>query len=497
MRMPIRRALVALVLAGLAAQTAFASSHREAPFITEHPKVDGTDFYMFRSYETGRDAFVTLLANYQPLQDSYGGPNYFQLDPEALYEIHVDNNGDAIEDLTFQFRFSNEYRNAGVSAGGQTVPVPLLLLGRITGTTPDAQDAVKNLVESYTVGVVRGPRRGSAPQLATNPGDGSTRFRKPLDNIGEKSFANYTGYADSHVFPIAVPGCAVPGKVFVGQRRDGFRIPLGEVFDLINLNPVGPPNGIEALDDVQDKNITTIALELPISCLTVGGQPVIGAWTTASLRRARTLNATPGGTSTVPDSAGPAAAVEGGGFVQVSRLGLPLVNELAIGIGDKDRFNASEPRRDGQFATYVTNPTLPELIEILFGSLGVQAPNTFPRTDLVAAVLTGVPNLNQPPNVVASEQLRLNTSTAVVPPATQNRLGVIAGDNAGFPNGRRPGDDVVDILLRVFMGVLLPIDQAPSGQLPLVDGVEVNAGQFLDRFPYLQPPLPGAVGVVP
>lgn len=476
------------------AGTSSASSHREAPFITEHPKVDGADFYMFRSYEGGQQDFVTLIANYLPLQDAYGGPNYFTLDPDALYEIHIDNTGDAVEDLTFQFRFNNAYQNAALSVGGTMVPVPLLALGRITGSAPDSQDAVKNLIETYSVGVIRGPRRASVPQLATNPVSGATTFRKPLDNIGEKTFATYEAYADNHIFPIAIPGCATVGRVFVGQRRDGFRVPLGEVFDLINLNPLGTANGIAAQDDVGDKNVTSIALELPATCLTAGGQPIIGGWTSASLRRARTLNAAPGGTSTVPGSSGPGAAVEGGAFVQVSRLGTPLINELVIGIGDKDRFNAAEPRNDAQFATYVTNPTLPELIEILFGA---QAPNVFPRTDLILAALSGVPGLNQPPGVVNAEMLRLNTSTAITPAAGQNRLGVIAGDNAGFPNGRRPGDDVVDILLRVMMGVLLPPEQAPSGQLPLVDGVEVNAAQFRPGFPYLLTPLPGATGVIP
>lgn len=481
-------------LSGPMAGTVQASSHREAPFITEHPKVDGTDFYLFRSYEGGQEDFVTLIANYLPLQDAYGGPNYFTLDPDALYEIHIDNTGDAIEDITFQFRFNNAYQNAAIPVGGVMVPVPLLALDTITGTAPNSQDGVKNLIETYTVGVIRGPRRASAPQLATNPADASTSFRKPLDNIGEKTFSTYEAYADNHIFPIAIPGCATNGRVFVGQRRDGFRIPLGEVFDLINLNPLGTPNGIAAQDDVGDKNVTSIALELPAACLTAGGQPIIGGWTTASLRRARTLNATPGGTSTVSASSAPGTAVEGGAFVQVSRLATPLINELVIGLGDKDRFNGSEPRNDGQFATYVTNPTLPELIEILFGA---QAPDVFPREDLVLAALRGVPGVNQPPGVVSSEMLRLNTSTPVTAAGGQNRLGVIAGDNAGFPNGRRPGDDVVDILLRVMMGVLLKPEQAPSGALALVDGVEVNASQFRPGFPYLLTPVPGATGVIP
>jgi hypothetical protein len=469
-----------------------ASSHREAPFITENPKVDATDVYLFKSYEAGRSNFVTILANYQPLQGPYGGPNYFFMDPEAVYEIHIDNNGNAVEDLTFQFKFKNDFRNVALNIAGETVPVPLLQVGQITGTQPDSNDAVKNLIESYTVGVIRGPRRDTRPILATNPANaGSTSFRKPLDNIGPKTFTNYAAYANSHVFPLAIPGCTDQGRVFVGQRKDGFLVPLGEVFDLINLNPIGPRNGIQAADDVGDSNITTIAMELPISCITQGTESVIGAWSTASLPRSRVLNNFPAGTSLVPNSAGLPSAIEAGGLVQVSRLSTPLVNELVIGIGDKDRFNASEPKNDGQFAKYVTNPTLPALIQVLFGSAGVQAPNLFPRTDLVAAALTGIPTLNQPANVVGSEMLRLNTATPATAVAMQNSLGVLGGDSAGFPNGRRPGDDVVDSLLRVFMGVLLTPTQAPSGQLPLTDGVEVNASQFQNVFPYLQTPLAG------
>jgi Domain of unknown function (DUF4331) len=471
---------------------ALASSHREAPMVTEMPKVDSTDVYMFKSYEAGRSNFVTILANYQPLQGPYGGPNYFYLDPEAVYEIHIDNNGNAIEDLTFQFRFKNDFRNVALNIAGENVPVPLLQVGQITGTQPDSNDAVKNLIESYSVGVIRGPRRESRPVLATNPANAnSTMFRKPLDNIGPKTFTSYGAYANNHVFPIAIPGCADQGRVFVGQRQDGFLVALGEVFDLINLNPIGPRNGIQAADDVGDSNVTTIAMELPISCITAGTETVIGAWTTASLPRARVLNAFPAGTALVPNSMGLPGAVEAGALVQVSRLGTPLVNELIIGIGDKDRFSASEPKNDGQFAKYVTNPTLPALIQVLFGTAGVQAPNLFPRTDLVAAALTGIPTLNQPAGVVGSEMLRLNTATPVTAMAMQNSLGVLGGDAAGFPNGRRPGDDVVDSLLRVAMGVLLTPAQAPSGQLPYTDGVEVNATQFLNVFPYLNTPLAG------
>jgi hypothetical protein len=249
----------------------------------------------------------------------------------------------------------------------------------------------------------------------------------------------------------------------VGQRKDPFVVNLGETFDLINLsNPLGPVDGTR--DSLADKNVTSMILEIPKSCLTNSG-PVIAAWTTASQYQSNAL-------------------------VQVSRLGQPLVNEVVIGLKDKDNFNASEPKNDSQFAKYVTNPTLPALIQILFGSAGVVAPTNFPRTDLVTVFLTGVPGLNQ--TAATAEMLRLNTTTPTLPAATQNDLGVIGGDVAGFPNGRRPGDDVVDIALRVMMGALLSTNDAPSGQLPFTDGALVTANMFQSVFPYINPPLPGS-----
>jgi hypothetical protein len=167
-----------------------------------------------------------------------------------------------------------------------------------------------------------------------------------------------------------------------------------------------------------------------------------------------------------------------------------LVNEVVIGLKDKDTFNASQPKDDAQFANYVTNPTLPALIQLLFGSAGVVAPTNFPRADLVEVFLTGIPTLNY--TTAVAEMLRLNTTTPTLPAASQNNLGVIAGDAAGFPNGRRPGDDVVDIALRVMMGKLLSTTVAPSGQLPFTDGALVNAGMFQQVFPYINPPLAGS-----
>ncbi|MFZ2235523.1 MAG: DUF4331 domain-containing protein, partial [Dokdonella sp.] len=375
--------MTALALA-VSGAIAGASSHREAPFVTERPKTDGTDFYMFRSYEAGRDGMVTLIANYLPLQDAYGGPNYFSLDPEALYEISIDNNGDAKEDITFQFRFTNTYKNLTVPVGGKDVPVPLFNIGGIGPGITDG-DATKNLVETYTVTVVRGDRRTGTASLAGT-------FTKPTDNIGNKSIPAYAAYASAHIKTINIPGCEA-GKVFVGQRQDPFAVNLGEVFDLVNLNPVGARDAKPST--IADKNVTSIELELPVACLTAGSEPVIGGWTTASLRQGLVYNPSPKGlVAGLPTAKG--TTIEGGAWTQVSRLGAPLVNELVIGLPDKDRFNSSAPRDDAQFATYVTNPTLPTLLQVLFN---VPAPTVFPRTDLVAAFLTGVDGLNKPANV--------------------------------------------------------------------------------------------------
>jgi hypothetical protein len=480
-----RRGWMACALVAVAGITLHGSSHREAPGITKSPKVDGTDFYMFRSYESGRSDYVTLLANYVPLQDVYGGPNFFTMDPDALYEIHIDNDGDAREDITFQFRFRNTYRNLTVPVGDQNVAVPLINIGGIGPGRTDTQNL--NVLETYSVSIVRGDHWKGHRLPITNAASGSPTFRKPVDRIGDKSLADYAQYANNHIYDVSIPGCG-PGRLFVGQRREGFVVNLAEAFDLINLDPLGPVDS-EA-NVLADKNITTLALEVPTSCLVSSSDPVIGGWTTASLRdrawKDRDWD------------------WDKNKFEQVSRLGSPLVNELVIGIKDKDRFNGSEPKHDAQFATYVTNPTLPVLIQVLFG---VPPPPT-PRNDLVQVFLTGVPMLNQPQTVNPAEMLRLNTSIAPVPAASQNPLGVLAGDFAGFPNGRRPGDDVVDVALRAVEGILLP--SHPAVIEGLTDGAFVNATiayapdgslsgdsafqLFRDTFPYLQTPLSGSAG---
>ncbi len=447
------------------------SSHREAPEITKAPKIDGADFYIFNSYEEGREEFVTIIATYQPLQEGGAGPNYYMMDEDARYDIHIDNNGDAMEDLTFRFQFQNNSKDIALAIGPEgdtkSVAVPVINVGPIgAGNT-----AALNVIENYTLSLVQ----GNQAELVVNAANDESLFEKPVDFIGEKSIPNYDEYAGSYVYEIKIPGCETPGRLFVGQRNDPFVVNLGETFDLVNIStsPLGPEDANK--DSLRNKNVTALVLEIPKSCLIgAAGNPVIGAWTTASV---------------------PQVTVSGGGvpipsFTQVSRLGMPLVNEVVIGLRDKDKWNGSVPSGDGQFLDYVTHPTLPAILELLFGEAGVKAPTAFPRNDLVAVFLTGVEGLNQDGSV--AEVVRLNTSIPAVPASEQHHLGVIAGDNAGFPNGRRLGDDVVDVALRVVMGVLLPEEDAPNKSLPFTDGALVTAKMFGETFPYLNRPVKGS-----
>jgi len=482
------------------------------------PKVDNTDFYMFRSYEPGRAGYVTILANYQGLQDPGGGPNYFTMDPDAIYEIEIDNVGDGHEHLTFQFKFSNQLAGGTgiqVPVGGKTLSVPFRAIPQVSGNNTNVAET-----ESYTVNLITGDRRTGVAAPLTNANGGGGVFVKPLDNIGNKTIPAYTAYANQFIYTVNIPGCATTGRVFVGQRADAFAVNLGPVFDSVNFVPIegdsapgagdgkGFPGGItqsNANDEiVGNYNVSTLALEVPIACLTGPGNGVIGGWASASLPQARLLDPAPSYTST---------ALQGGAYVQVSRLGMPLVNELVVGLPDKDAWNASAPSGDAYFLNYVTNPTLPAVLDLLFrnavGATTTIAPTNFPRNDLVATFLTGFASLNQLKTVTPSEMLRLNTAVNPTPQASQSFYGVVGNDLAGFPNGRRPGDNVVDITLRVAMGRLcypVPIagqqtalglcqpSDAPTGMVAYTDGAPLNASYVQNAFPYLNPPIPGAPG---
>jgi hypothetical protein len=479
----------------------FASSHREAPFITRLPKVDHTDVYAFRSYEPGRENFVTIIANWQPIEEPHGGPNYYTMDPDAVYEIHVDNNGDAREDLTFQFDFNEILRNNTgntINAGGRDLSVPLRFVGPVT--TPNDPDLGQP--EDFDLTLITGDRRTGARASVTNAAGGGARFERPLDNVGRKTIPDYPAYARQFMYNVNIPGCAVQGRMFAGQRQEAFAIALGEIFDLVNFVPLEParPNNIVNDDVASEANVATIAIEVPIACITGSGNGVVGVWSTTSLPQGRVLDPTP--TFAAPQQVG-------GALTQVSRLGAPLVNELVIGIDSKDLFNAAKPTQDGALAQFITNPTFPEILDRLFrGPLGATsniAPRNFPRRDLVAAFLTGIPTLNQQSIVTPSEMARLNTRIAPTPRETQSTFGVVGGDLAGFPNGRRPGDDAVDLILRVAMGRLcypIPINgvqtnlglctpaDAPVGNQPFTDGAPINARFLQNAFPYLNNPIP-------
>lgn len=532
---------------------AVASSHREAPFITKNPKVDGTDFYMFQSYSAdriqtdGTSEYTTLIANYIPLQDAFGGPNYFTFDPEAIYEIHVENSGDAVEDITFQFKFSNALAGGtpGVTldVGGKknsipTVQANVTVKDAPTPITATNESMLLNVQESYTIQMIKGPRRGSAGDPVKDATSGATTFRKPVDNIGARTFgeaagstAAYKAYADAHIYSVTLPGCSDPAKVFVGQRAEGFRVNLGLIFDLVNapLGTITDPSKRNAFtggpfDNTAQKNISTIAMEVPTKCLTSDGapaatsaRPVLGGWTTASVRQARVIN---------PDATYDKPAKEGGAWTQVSRLGMPLTNEVVIGIADKDKWNSSEPSKDTQFLDYVTNPTLPQVLQAIFG--GANTPifpaGTVARQDLVDIFLKGVPGVNVSGST--AEMLRLNTKLPTNPTGKQTGGSFASGNNlsglgaagcfnpaancvpagktqadcytvvpgpacdtGGFPNGRRPGDDVTDIELTALLGYFVP--QAGAGGTVLHDAVLNEESQFDATFPYLKTPHSG------
>ena len=498
-------AAAALALAG----TAHASSHREAPFISGAPKVDASDFYMFNSYESGRSDYVTLIANYQPLQNGFDGPNYHALDPNALYEIHVDNNGDGKEDLTFQFRFKSPITNNGAGLAVAVGSVQQAIAPMQNGVVSVPNDPHLQINESYTVTLVRGDRRTGTTAQLTDASGGASSFAKPFDNVGEKTIPNYPAYAAAHIYTVNIPGCTGTGKVFVGQRQDPFAVNLGVVFDMVDapVSVITDPSLIGASVSSLDKlNVTTLALEVPKACLVAGSDPVIGGWTTASLRQTRVLDPTPKAGYQTTDR-------EGGAWTQVSRLGMPLVNELVIGLKDKDHFNSSKPKDDAQFLSYVTNPSYPKLLESYLGAPGI-APTNIPRNDLVTVFLTGITGVNKPAAGSPAEEMRLNTSIAAVPFAQQNRLGIVGNilangsDNAGYPNGRRPKDDVVDITLVAAMGGLcvangttdalgFGADCKPSAVplgadvFKLNDTVDQATRPFLTTFPYLNTPVPG------
>lgn len=429
-----------------------ASSHREAPLIALDPMADNTDVYAF--VDPNDRSMVTLISNFIPFEKPDGGPNFYQFDPNVVYAIHVDNNGDAIEDITFEWRFRTEVRSPGTFLYN-TGPVTSL-------TDPDL-----NVRQFYALTRIDGPRRAGTRRLLAE----NLPVMPP--NIGPRSFPNYSELAGG-VQQLPPSGM----RSFVGPRDEGFYVDLA-VFDLLGVGSGEVENSTNGF------NVGTLALQVPIRDLARSGQPisgptdpnaVIGVWSTAS--RPAVATRTAGGIS------------YSGDLIQVSRLGQPLVNEVVIDLARKDAFNSLEPKQDAAALDRVTDPELPKLLDAVFG---VKSPAA-PRNDLVTIFLTGIPGLNQPPNVTPSEMLRLNMG---IPPVAVggpgfDRLGVLAGDVGGFPNGRRVGDDVLDIALMAMAGAtpLTPaFNRSPNNTLS--DGVNQNDLAYLPVFPYLASPHAG------
>lgn len=447
------------------------SSHREAPEISKDPAADNTDVYAFVSPD--RPDTVTLIANYLPFQAPQGGPNFFEFSDDVLYEIHVSNRGDAKADVTYQFRFKTKIRN------------PDTFLYNV-GPISDISDPNWNRPQSYSVTRVA---RGKDPVvLARN-------LPVPPVNVGERSTPDYEKFTAQAIHQIKGGR-----RVFAGQRAEGFFVDLGSIFDLGALRPFNeahliPLASAEGVNGTQGMNVHSIAIQVPITDLTKGNvkptnvnspRAVIGVWASAS-RRAASVRNHKGETTSV------------GPYVQVSRLGNPLFNEVIVPMAEKDAWNAAHPHKDSDYARRVNRPELAGLLPVLY-------PGVFPnlaaykkkRADLNAILLTGIPEGVVPgfqnyTGPTEADFLRLNV--AVKPSADPNPLGLVAGDAAGFPNGRRVFDDVVTVELRAVAGLTIPLVDpsfTPDGATSAIkDGTSNTNGSYLTRFPYLGTPLGG------
>jgi len=462
--------LAAALLSSLAAAlmvVAFSSgsSHREAPLTSGDPLADDTDVYAY----TAKDApgFITIQANWIPFQDPAGGPNFYRFDDRARYYINVDNTGDGNADVRYRFDFRTKFNNANFLHS-------LTKVDNINSPTLLQK-------ESYTL---RRETLNSKGRVTSSRSLGS-KFRVAPSNVGPKTMPDYEALAAQAVKDL--PG---GGKVFAGQRDDTFYLPLDRVFDSVNLEGAGTGNIGGGIDTLAGYGTQAIVLQVPEARVTRDGKSVadqnaanatVGVWASTERKRLQVTN-----TATARDR-----AERGSKYVQVSRLGNPLVNELFIPQSRKDSFNRTKPAQDGKnFGRFATEPFLAGAFNQLF-DLGIK---TTGRTDLVQAFFTGVPGLNQiSKNPAAADTLKLNMG--VPPTETENRFGVIGGDLAGFPNGRRLGDDVVDIELRVLGGYLIP--EADGGKkLPLGDGVDANDQPFMATFPYA-PSLKNQIGGAP
>jgi hypothetical protein len=435
-------AVIAMVL-GMVPSSVGAASHREAPLISMDPTADITDFFMFRSYEAGKDDKIVMIMDVIPGEEPSAGPNYYQFDPNVLYSFYVDNNGDGkANDVRFEVKFKNEFRGVNKDLG--------LFLGFVALPPITALDGAGSeglgLRQSYTVTMVRGDDRKVL---------GSGLFAVP-SNVGPRTMPDYDALAAQGIYDIKNNV-----RVFAGQRDDPFYIDLGAVFDTLNLRAPG-------VDMLSGFNVHTIALEIPANLLTKDKKgiadtnfPTLGAYASTSRRSEKVLK-------------DEGRVDYDGSWVQVQRLANPLINEAIIGTADKDRWNALDPSKESKFIDYYTNPRLDTALEAVFGA------DASPAFDLRDVLLTYTPgNYDR-----LSELLRLNISVAPVALASQNPLTALAGDNAGWPNGRRPIDDVTDVAVKVIGG-------ANYIALPSIDSVDANDKPLPDTFPFLASPWDG------
>ncbi|MGH9155652.1 MAG: DUF4331 domain-containing protein [Acidimicrobiales bacterium] len=465
----------ALGLAGATGDPAIASSHREAPLISQDPVADNTDVYLFR--DPTDPSMVTIIANWIGLEQPASGPNFTRFGDDVLYEIHVDNDHDVVPDITYQFRFRTTVRNPNT-----------FLYNTQQLTSPD--DADRNVVQTYSVRRLN--KDGSSTMLATD-------VLTPPANVGPRSVP---GDYEATLAQPAVTNLAGGGRVFAGPRKDAFYVDLGSVFDLLGVRPA-PFNTLHAVDQpaepardgLADKNVHTIALQVPITSVTrTGATPtvvdskdsVIGVYASSSRRSVRILQ---------PDGSAPRNA---GRWIQVSRLAVPLVNEVLIPLGLKDRWNAVDPRDDAQFFSYILDPEPATLIAALYDEAYTDKATKVPpggltnRPDLVKLLTGQLIGLSAANALPPADLLRINLAVAPDtgdPNSASGRLGALDGDAAGFPNGRRLRDDVVDIELRVLAGLLLGAPYNDGANPLLSDGVNASDRPYLRVFPYQASPI--------
>ena len=465
------------------------SSHREAPEISRDPVADSTDVYAFVSPD--RPDSVTLIANYIPLEGPDGGPNFYAFGDEVLYAIHIDNDADGVAEITYEFRFQDELQ------------IPDTFLYNV-GPIESLDSRNWNRRQFYSV-----TRIDRTNRRATQLGE---HLASPPCNIGPLSTPNFGQLAAEAVHPLPLGHV-----VYAGQRAEGFYVDLGSIFDLGDLRPFAdlhtsfglpPVPKADGVNATRELNVHTIALQVPITLLTVDGsrpsdpadqRAVIGVWTTASRQQVHVR----GGERDRED-------IEAGPFLQVSRLGNPLINEVLIPLGQKDYWNRQAPADDRQFVSHYQHPELAALLPVLypgvFPNLASLNSSNQPREDLVAVLLTGIPaglipGFQNSTGPTLADALRLNT--AIRPADAPSNLGLLGGDLAGFPNGRRVFDDVVTIELRAIAGVTYPLIDStfkPDGAAAIVtDGLTSDASDltargtedYLDVFPYLGVPHSG------